>query len=108
MENAQPISNIGKLREEKGLTQRQLSQEVGVTETTIANWEKGRSGLEWISRIKKLCDALGCKLEDLLIEPPGSSESNQETSSFEDLATLYNTGKLNKKEDSGNSERSTE
>lgn len=52
------VPTIAKLREREGLTQRQLADAVGVTETTIANWEKGRSGTEWFVRIAKLCEAL--------------------------------------------------
>ncbi len=52
------VPTIAKLREQKGLTQRQLADAVGVTETTIANWEKGRSGTDWFVRISKLCQAL--------------------------------------------------
>ena len=60
------ISNIALLREQADLTQLELSQLVGVTESTIANWEKGRSGLEWIDKIIKLCKALSCDLDDLI------------------------------------------
>jgi transcriptional regulator with XRE-family HTH domain len=57
---------IARLREKVGLTQRELSEYVGVTETTIANWEQGRSGLEWITRITRLCQVLGCTIEQLI------------------------------------------
>lgn len=59
-------SKIPDLREAKGLTQLDLALEVGVTETTIANWEKGRSGLPMILQLIKLCRALNCHLEDLV------------------------------------------
>lgn len=61
-----PVSRIALLRESVGLTQRQLADQVGVTETTIRNYEKGRSVLEWIERIIKLCEALNCQPEDLI------------------------------------------
>lgn len=59
-------SKIGELREKRKMTQRELSDQVGVTETTIANWEKGRRGLEWFDRLIRLCKALKCKPEDLI------------------------------------------
>lgn len=59
-------SKISALREAKGLTQLDLALEVGVTETTIANWEKGRSGLPIILQLIKLCRTLECQLEDLV------------------------------------------
>jgi len=61
---------IASLREAKQLTQLELAQIVGVTETTIANWEKGRSGTEWIDRLIRLCAALECTPEDLLTYIP--------------------------------------
>lgn len=57
---------IANLREEKQLTQLELANQVGVTETTIANWERGRSGVEWLDRLIRLCAALECTPEDLL------------------------------------------
>lgn len=61
-----PVSKIAQLREKVGLTQRELAVRVGVTETTIRNYEKGRSVLEWIERIIRLCDALQCEPDDLI------------------------------------------
>ena len=61
-----PMSKIAQLRQKSGLTQRELAHIVGVTETTIRNYEKGRSILEWIERIIRLCKALDCQPEDLI------------------------------------------
>lgn len=61
-----PVSKIAELREQAGLTQRELALMVGVTETTIRNYEKGRSILEWIERIIRLCKALDCSPTDLI------------------------------------------
>ena len=60
------MSKIAELREAVGLTQRELANKVGVTDTTIRNYEKGRSILEWIQRIVKLCEALKCEPKDLI------------------------------------------
>ncbi len=60
------MSKISELRQKSGLTQRELAYIVGVTETTIRNYEKGRSILEWIERIIRLCKALDCQPEDLI------------------------------------------
>lgn len=86
------ISNISALREQAGLTQRELALTVGVTETTIANWERGRSGLEWIERLIKLCDALGCELTDLIkTDSPPDAASEP---SFDELRQMYQAGQL--------------
>lgn len=57
---------IAILREQAGLTQLELSRLVGVTESTIQNWESGRTGIDHIQRIIKFCQALGCRVEDLI------------------------------------------
>ncbi len=68
---------IAKLRDQKGLTQLELAQQVGVTETTIANWERGRSGVEWLDRLIRLCATLDCAPEDLLSYIPKFSNQKK-------------------------------
>jgi transcriptional regulator with XRE-family HTH domain/mannose-6-phosphate isomerase-like protein (cupin superfamily) len=55
---------IAKLRQRKGLTQLELAKAVGVSENTIANWEKGGAS-KWIDHLKTLCKVLNCDLDDL-------------------------------------------
>lgn len=54
------------LRERTGKNQRQLGEEIGVTDQTVSNWEKGNSNprLDPVGMLK-LCRALGCTLEEL-------------------------------------------
>ncbi|WP_414569429.1 helix-turn-helix transcriptional regulator [Nostoc sp. CCY 9925] len=59
------MSRVAELRKRLDLTQRELADLVGVTETTVRNWENNRSGVEWFERIAKLCDALRCTPNDL-------------------------------------------
>lgn len=92
METAKPIPKIAELRDRVGLTQLELSQKVGVTENTIANWEKGRSGLDWIEKLIRLCRTLDCSLEDLVEYPP-TAQSPDDVPSFAHLRKLYKTGK---------------
>lgn len=61
-----PVKGIAALRQNAGLTQLELAQLVGVTESTISNWEKGRNGLEWFERVAKLCKALNCSPDELI------------------------------------------
>ncbi len=77
------VSKISELRQKKGLTQRELAQAIGVTETTIRNYEKGRSILEWIERVVKLCQTLDCDPQDLIdyIEINGTSTSTSNSTS---------------------------
>jgi len=60
-----PVSRVAELRKKLALTQRELADLVGVTETTIRNWENNRSGVEWFERIAKLCGALQCNPKEL-------------------------------------------
>ena len=57
---------IASLREKAGVTQLELSRLVGVTESTIQNWESGRTGTDQIERIIRFCKALNCQIEDLI------------------------------------------
>ena len=86
-------SRIAELREQLGMTQRELADYVGVTGTTIANWEKGRRGLEWFDRIIRLCSALDCK-PDELVSYMSSDHSDDEVSQemkFSDMQRLLGT-----------------
>jgi transcriptional regulator with XRE-family HTH domain len=85
--NMRIAARIAEFRGDVPLTQRELALKLGVTETTIANWENGRRSLEWLVRSKKLCDALKCDLKDLVKE-----EGDEPT--FEELRELYRAGKL--------------
>ena len=56
---------IRHLREERGLTQSQLAEAIGVTDKAISKWETGR-GLPDISLIEPLASALGVSVAELL------------------------------------------
>ncbi len=57
---------VAELREKAGLTQRQLADLIGVTESTVRNLERNRNGVEQLERFIKLCDALNCNPSDLI------------------------------------------
>ena len=99
MKSDKPRSRIGQLREKIGMTQLELSRIVGVTETTIANWEKGRSGTEWIEKITKLCRALNCQLEDLIERESAESVPEEQTrkTSLSKLRQVYKAAKFSRK-----------
>lgn len=83
---------IAFLREKAGLTQLELSRLVGVTESTIQNWESGRTGTDHIDRVIKFCKALNCRVEDLVeyISELGEEASVKPTS-LSDLQNLLGT-----------------
>lgn len=71
-------SRIQEFRELSGLTQRDLAEAVGVSEATIANWEKGRSSIDMIDKLIRLCSVLRCRLEDLVEREDLSGEDLRE------------------------------
>lgn len=87
-------SNIANLRERAGLTQRELASQLGVTEATVANWERGRSGLDWIDRLIRLCRILNCQLEDLIEYRDPEDADVEDEPTFEELRAMYRAGKL--------------
>ena len=66
MNRLKSIPRLTELRQISGLTQLEVSQSLGITENTYANWEKGRTGLEMIERVVKLCKLFNCSVEQLL------------------------------------------
>lgn len=60
------MSKLAKLRQKKGLTQKEMADQLGMTTDAFANWEHGRSGKKMFERFAKLCKALGCKPDDLV------------------------------------------
>lgn len=57
--------NLKRIREEKGMSQSELSRASGISQSMIAQAERGTKALTLITA-KILVDALGCKLDDLI------------------------------------------
>ncbi|MBW4617194.1 MAG: helix-turn-helix transcriptional regulator [Desmonostoc vinosum HA7617-LM4] len=62
------VSRIAQLREEKGLTQRQIAETLGVDVSTVRNWEKSREGVKMFVRVARLCELFDCQPVDLFEE----------------------------------------
>jgi len=58
--------NIKKYREKKGISQDKLSKLAGVTLHTITKIESGVTSDPRIETVKKIADALGVSVDDLL------------------------------------------
>ncbi|MEA5513924.1 helix-turn-helix transcriptional regulator [Nodularia sp. UHCC 0506] len=87
-----PKPRIALLREKAGLTQLELSRLVGVTESTVQNWESGRTGTDHIERIVRFCKALNCQVEDLIEDIHDSLEKPViEPSSLSEIQSLLGT-----------------
>ena len=56
---------IAAMRRQKGLTQRQLAEALGVSNRTVSKWECG-DGLPELANILPLCALLGVTADELL------------------------------------------
>lgn len=56
---------IAQLRKEKGLTQKQLAEQLGITDKAVSKWERG-AGFPDITMLTKLAAALGITTGELL------------------------------------------
>lgn len=56
---------IAQIRKEKGYTQAQLANRIGISDKTVSKWERG-NGLPDVSLMLPLCDALSINVNELL------------------------------------------
>ena len=59
--------NLKRIREAKGMSQSELSRASGISQSMIAQLERGTKVLTLITA-KILVDALGCRVDDLLCD----------------------------------------
>ncbi|MBQ8892936.1 MAG: helix-turn-helix transcriptional regulator [Clostridia bacterium] len=86
---------IAAMRKEKGLTQRQLADQLLISDKTVSKWETG-NGLPEVSLMLPLCEALGINVNELL------SGERLETASYqkkaeENIMSLMHEKEENKK-----------
>lgn len=62
------MTRIARLREAKGLTQRQVADALSVDPSTVRNWERNREGVQMILRVARLCDLFECSPWELVEE----------------------------------------
>jgi transcriptional regulator with XRE-family HTH domain len=73
------VSRISKLREQKGLTQRQIAAELGIDVSTVRNWEKNRDGVRMFVRVDRLCKLFNCQPSDLYESVDAEDDSLNES-----------------------------
>ena len=86
---------ISRVRMEKGMTQKELAQKVGVTDKAVSKWETGR-GMPDISSLDALCNDLDVSVNELLsgeVLPPEFYEKKAE----ENMKTLIKENEKNTK-----------
>lgn len=59
--------NIKKYRKLNGMTQKDLSQKVGVSIAAVSNWETGTNSID-IDSLFSVCNALGVSISDITEE----------------------------------------
>ncbi len=65
MEQAVIGKFISDIRKERGMTQRQLANIIGVSDKTISKWECGK-GMPEVTSLVSLCNALGISVNELI------------------------------------------
>lgn len=63
------MHKIKELRKKAGLTQVKFAEAMGVTQSTVSQWENGRV-LPDTARLPALAEALGCSVADLFSKQP--------------------------------------
>ena len=86
--------NIKKVRKEKGLTQKELGDRLGVKQATISMFEKDQTNIK-LTTVIKIANALGVDVDTLLVGSPfgvvdrnGKKVIDVHTSIIEELETL--------------------
>lgn len=69
--------NLQKLRKEKGISQEQLAEQLGVTRQSVSKWESGGSYPE-MDKLVTICQIFGCDLDSLINKDIAQEKSKQE------------------------------
>jgi transcriptional regulator with XRE-family HTH domain len=83
------------LRKQRGLTQSQLAERLGVTDKAVSRWETGK-GFPDVSVLSPLAEALGTSVTELLAGEPLTAEEKAERSDSAVLEALRYTGSMGK------------
>lgn len=88
-------SFIAEIRKQQNMTQRQLADELSISDKTVSKWERGK-GLPEVSLMLPLCKILGITVNDLLTGER-VSEDNYKKSAEKNLMNLMKENEENKK-----------
>jgi len=95
MDNEKIGKFILELRKQKGMTQKELAEKVGVSDKTISKWECGNS-IPDITYLEALCNSLNISVNELLSGERLTDESYSEKAE-ENIMALMKENKSNKK-----------
>ncbi len=68
-------SVIAQLRKDKGLTQAELAEKIGIPRITLLYYEKGSSGIPTMTMLARIAAALETSIEDLYTEETPTEEA---------------------------------
>lgn len=60
-------NRIRKIRETQGITRTDLAKRSNVSYRALETWELGYNKATDVNMLKRVADALGCKIEDIVI-----------------------------------------
>ena len=89
-------SYICLLRKQRGLTQAELAERIGVTDKAVSRWERGK-GFPDITLLPPLAQVLGTSVTELLAGEPMSVEERAERSDSAVLEALRYAGSMGRK-----------
>jgi len=87
---------IALLRKQRGLTQSQLAEQIGVTDKAVSRWETGK-GFPDVSLLEPLATALGPSVTELIAGEPMTAEEKAEHSDNAVLEALRYAGGMGRK-----------
>lgn len=70
--------NIKFLRKKNRMTQTEVARKLGVRQTTVSEWEKGRSEPDSVALLKKICSLFDVTFDQILNEHIDNYEKDQE------------------------------
>ena len=70
------MQTIRELRESKGMTQLELAVAVGVTPSTVYNWERGRSQPQ-VGQFREVARVLGVSMDDIELVAPAEDRPKE-------------------------------
>ena len=65
------------LRMEKGISQTDMAEAIGLSQTNLSNMESGRTAIT-IQNIFKMRNVLGCKMSDFFVDFDGEAMAKEE------------------------------
>lgn len=87
-----PGLRVRDLRRERGMTQSDLADAIGVSRSAVAQWESGRAG-QATPHLRRVADVLGVSVDHLL-GPDAASTAATMTADERALLALYRTASV--------------